>query len=91
MAKGQKKSNREAKKPNKTDSDRAKEAAGAGLNIPMPGQRALPKMGALGRFVSYRHGGRRPATHDFPVTSIASRGWSAFADHDGLGRPRPAN
>ncbi len=46
MAKGQKKSNREAKKPKKTDSDRAKEAAGAGLNIPMPGQRALPKKGA---------------------------------------------
>jgi hypothetical protein len=45
MAKGQKKSNREAKKPKKTDADRAKAAAATGLNIPMPGQRVLPKKG----------------------------------------------
>lgn len=45
MAKGQKKSNREAKKPKKTDADRLKESAGSGLNIPLPGQRALPKKG----------------------------------------------
>jgi hypothetical protein len=43
MAKGQKKSNREAKKPKKTDADRLKDKAGPGLSIPMPGQRALPK------------------------------------------------
>lgn len=45
MAKGQKKSNREAKKPKKTDSERAKDKAGPGLNIPAQGQRVLPKKG----------------------------------------------
>jgi hypothetical protein len=43
VAKGQKKSNREAKKPKKTDAERAKAAAGPGLTIPRPGQRELPK------------------------------------------------
>ena len=45
MAKGQKKSNREAKKPKKTDAERLKDSAGTGLNIPRPGQRELPKKG----------------------------------------------
>ena len=43
MAKGQKKSNREAKKPKKSDADRLKDKSGPGLAIPMPGQRVLPK------------------------------------------------
>jgi len=32
-----------------------------------------------------RHGRRRPATHDFPSCQRQSRGWPAFAGHDGGG------
>ncbi len=46
VAKGQKKSNREAKKPKKTDAERVKDnMGGTGLAIPRPGERALPKKG----------------------------------------------
>ena len=45
MAKGQKKSNREAKKPKKTDAERLKASTEPGLNIPQPGQRPPPKKG----------------------------------------------
>ncbi len=44
VAKGQKKSNREAKKPKKTDAERVKDSmGGTGLAIPRMGERVLPK------------------------------------------------
>jgi hypothetical protein len=41
-----------------------------------------------GTVVRYLHGRRRPAIHVFPEASTASRGWCAFAHHDGA-RPAP--
>ena len=43
MAKGQQKSNREAKKPKKTDAERLKDKGGSGMAMPMAAQRELPK------------------------------------------------
>ncbi len=43
MAKGQQKSNRETKKPKKTDAERLKAKVGPGLALPAVGQRELPK------------------------------------------------
>jgi hypothetical protein len=34
------------------------------------------------KVVPFRHGGRRPAIHDFASGNRENRGWRAFARHD---------